>query len=116
MRNYHGLSLNGGYTYSHALGYASDQGTGGGLVLPINSNGNLHSQLYTSTSFDVRHRITVTGTYAIPGRKGFGQILEGWSINSTARIGTVTPWGVIDETTDLGGTVNANDPGSCVTE
>jgi hypothetical protein len=104
MRNYHGLSLNAGYTYSHALGYASDQGTGGGLVLPINSYGNLHSQLYTSTSFDTRHRLTLTGTYAIPGKKGFGQILEGWSINSTARIFTGSPWGVSDVTTDFDGT------------
>jgi hypothetical protein len=107
MRNFRGLSLNTGYTYSHALGYASDQGTGGGLVLPINSNGNLHSQLYTSTAFDVRHRITVTGTYAIPGIKGFGQMLQGWSINSTARIGTGTPWGVTDVTTDFDGTGEA---------
>src|SRR5882672_7897997 len=104
VRNYHGLTLNTGYTYSHALGYASDQGTGGGLVLPINSNGNLHSQLYTSTNFDTRHRVTVTGTYAIPGKKGFGQVLEGWSINATARIFTGSPWGVSDVSTDFDGT------------
>ena len=104
VRNYHGLTVNTGYTYSHALGYASDQGTGGGLVLPINSNGNLHSQLYTSTNFDTRHRVTVTGTYAIPGKKGFGQVLEGWSINATARIFTGSPWGVSDVSTDFDGT------------
>jgi hypothetical protein len=104
VRNYHGLTLNTGYTYSHALGYASDQGTGGGLVLPINTYGNLHSQLYTSTNFDTRHRVTVTGTYAIPGKKGFGQVLEGWSINATARIFTGSPWGVSDVSTDFDGT------------
>jgi hypothetical protein len=104
VRNYHGLTMNVGYTYSHALGYASDQGTGGGLVLPINSNGNLHSQLYTSTNFDTRHRLTLTGTYAIPGKKGFGQILEGWSMNATARLFTGSPWGVSDLTTDFSGT------------
>ncbi len=104
VRNYHGLTLNTGYTYSHALGYASDQGTGGGLVLPINSYGNLHSQLYTSTNFDTRHRLTVTGTYALPGKKGFGQVLEGWSINATARIFTGSPWGVSDVSTDFDGT------------
>ena len=104
VRNYHGLTLNGGYTYSHALGYASDQGTGGGLVMPINTYGNLHSQLYTSTNFDTRHRLTLTGTYTIPGKKGFGQILEGWSINATARLFTGSPWGVSDATTDFDGT------------
>jgi hypothetical protein len=116
MRNYHGLSLNAGYTYSHALGYASDQGTGGGLVLPINSNGNLHSQLYTSTTFDTRHRLTLTGTYTIPGKNGFGQILEGWSINSTARIFTGSPWGVSDLTTDFDGTGEALVQGTFGTE
>src|SRR6266853_168729 len=116
VRNYHGLTLNTGYTYSHALGYASDQGTGGGLVLPINSNGNLHSQLYTSTNFDTRHRLTLTGTYAIPGKKGFGQILEGWSINATGRLFTGSPWGVSDVTTDFGGTGAALVSGSFGTE
>jgi len=30
--------------------------------------------------FDVRHRLTLSITYAIQG-KGFGQVLEGWEIN-----------------------------------
>ena len=33
-RNFHGLTLTTGYTYSHALGESSDQGTSGGLVIP----------------------------------------------------------------------------------
>ena len=76
-RNYHGLTLTGGYTYSHALGESSDQGTSGGLQIPQNSYGNFRSQLYTSTAFDMRDRFTISGTYAIPGRKGFGQLLGG---------------------------------------
>jgi hypothetical protein len=104
MRNYHGLSMTSGYTYSHALGYNSDQGTGGGLVLPINSYGDRHSQMYSSTTFDQRHRWTLSTTYNIPGKKGYGQMLEGWSLNATARISTGTPWGVIDATTDFSGT------------
>jgi len=116
MRNYHGLSLNGGYGYSHALGYNGDQGTGGGLVLPINSNGNMHSQLYSSLVGDTRHHLVLTGTYAIPGKKGFGQILEGWSINGTARVFTGTPWGVTDVTTDFDGTGEALVSGTFGTE
>jgi hypothetical protein len=116
MRNYHGLTFNGGYTYAHALGYASDQGTGGGLVLPINSYGNLHSQLYSSTIFDARHRVTLTGNYLIPGKKGMGQMLEGWSLNATGRIFTGTPWGVSDVTTDFSGTGAALVTGTFGTE
>jgi hypothetical protein len=107
-RNYHGLTLTGGYTYAHSLGESSDQGTSGGLVIPANSYGCFRCQLYTSTAFDMRHRFTISGTYAIPGKKGFGQMLQGWSINTTAVIQTGTPWGVNDTATDFAGVGEAN--------
>jgi Carboxypeptidase regulatory-like domain len=107
-RNYRGLTLTTGYTYSHALGESSDQGTSGGLVIPQNSYGNLRNQLYTSTAFDMRHRLTISGNYAIPGKKGFGQFLEGWSINSAVVVQTGTPWGVNDNSTDFAGIGEAN--------
>ena len=103
-RNLHGLTLTAGYTYGHALAINSGQGTGGSNVVPINSYGSLHSQLYTATTFDVRHRFTISGTYTIPGRKGFGQMLEGWSINGATIIQTGAPWHVADTSTDFAGT------------
>jgi hypothetical protein len=103
MRNYHGLSLTGGYTFSHALADASDQGTGGGNYIPINSYGSVRSQLYAPTSFDIRHRGTISATYNIPGPTKYGQILSGWSINAIALLQTGTPWGVSDTTTDFAG-------------
>ena len=111
-RNYHGLTLTTGYTYSHALGESSDQGTSGGLVIPVNSYGNFKQQLYTSTNFDIRHRLTISGTYNIPGMKTPAQVLEGWSVNFTALIQSGTPWGVNDPTTDFAGTgeVNGRNP------
>jgi hypothetical protein len=51
----------------------------------------------------MRHRFTISGTYAIPGRKGFAQMLQGWSINSATIIQTGTPWGINDTTTDFAG-------------
>jgi hypothetical protein len=107
-RNYRGLTLTTGYTYSHALGESSDQGTSGGLVIPQNSYGSLRNQLYTSTAFDMRHRLTISGSYAIPGKKGLGQIREGWSINSAVVVQTGTPWGVNDTSTDFAGIGEAN--------
>ena len=111
-RNYHGLTLTTGYTYSHALGESSDQGTSGGLAIPVNSYGNFKQQLYTSTNFDIRHRLTISGTYNIPGMKTPAQVLEGWSVNFTALIQSGTPWGVNDPTTDFAGTgeVNGRNP------
>ncbi len=103
-RNYHGISSTVGYTYSHALGESSDQGTSGGLVIPINSYGSNHAQLYRDTTFDMRHRFTMSTTYTIPGVKSPGQLLEGWSVNGILQISTGTPWGVSDSSTDFAGT------------
>jgi hypothetical protein len=107
-RDFHGLTLTTGYTYSHALGESSDQGTSGGLVIPANSYGSLRQQLYTSTAFDMRHRLTISGNYLIPGKKGFGQVLEGWSVNSSVAVSSGTPWGINDTTTDFAGIGEAN--------
>ena len=103
-RNYHGLTLTGGYTFSHALSENSGQGTAGSNSLPINSYGSLHSQLYGPSTFDIRHKFTLSGTYTIPGRKGFGQMLEGWSLNGSAVVQTGAPWHTADSTTDFAGT------------
>jgi hypothetical protein len=98
------LTLTGGYTLSHALSENSGQGTAGSNSLPINSNGNLHAQLYGPSTFDIRHKFTLSGTYTLPGRKGFGQLLEGWSLNGSAVVQTGAPWHTADSTTDFAGT------------
>jgi hypothetical protein len=103
-RNYHGLSFTAGYTYSHALGQASDQGTSGDFPEPLNSYANTRKTLYTSTDFDVRHRFTLSVNYAVPGKKGFGQLLEGWGINSIVIIQSGLPWGAADLSDDFSGT------------
>ncbi len=103
-RNYHGLSFTSGYTFSHALGEGSDQGTSGNLPGPTNSYGNVSQQLYASTDFDIRQRFTFSVNYALPGRKGFAQLLEGWAINSIVLIQSGAPWGLNDGTDDFSGT------------
>jgi hypothetical protein len=102
-RNFHGLSMVAGYTYSHSLdnvGANWDFGYGAGL--PQNSS-NLGGE-YGNSDFDVRHRLTVSLTYAIPGRKGYGQTLEGWEINSIITLQSPQYWGPIDLGTDASGT------------
>jgi hypothetical protein len=103
-RNYHSLSFTSGYTYSHALGDASDQGTSANFPIPTNSYGNIRQQLYANTDFDIRHRFTLSVNYVIPGRKGFGQLLEGWSVNSVAIVTSGLPWGLSDGSDDFSGT------------
>ncbi len=101
QRTSHGLSFIAGYTYSHALDMSSDN-WGASLVQPIN-NANF-GDLYGNSVFDITHNFTFSATYALPGRKGAGQILEGWSLNSILTLQSGMPWGVNDTTTDFSGT------------
>lgn len=102
-RNYHGFTMVAGYTYSHSLddvGANWDFGAGSGI--PQDS---AHPQReYASSDFDIRHRGTLSLTYAIPGKKSFGQLLEGWQLNSIVSLYSAQPWGAIDAGTDISGT------------
>jgi hypothetical protein len=111
QRNSHGLSFTAGYTYSHALDMASDN-WGNTLVIPANNNGNIKKELYGSSVFDIRQRFTLSVTYALPGIKTPGQLLQGWSINSIVTTQTGTPWFVQDLTTDFSGTGEIGEPTS----
>jgi hypothetical protein len=86
-RGYHGLGFVGAYTYSHAL---DDYSTARGIHAPQD---NLHPDLdYGNSDFDQRHHFSFTLNYALPGRKGFGQLLEGWVVNSAVLIQSGLPW------------------------
>ena len=101
-RNYHGLSMVVGYTYSHALDDVSanwDFGYGSGLPQNAHNPGTD----YGNSDFDIRHRFTASLTYAIPGRSGYAQALEGWEINAIATLETPQYWGPIDLGTDAAG-------------
>ena len=102
-RDYHGLTFLTGYTYSHALdnvGANWDFGAGSGL--PMDS---LHPyREYASSDFDMRHRLTLSLTYAVPGIKTWGQLLEGWQVNTIVSVFGAQPWGPIDAGTDISGT------------
>ena len=99
-RNVHGLSFVAGYTYAHALDdVGANWDFGAGLGLPQDST---HPQLeYASSDFDMRHRLTLSVTYAIPGKKSFGQLLEGWQLNSIVTLASAQPWGPIDAGDDV---------------
>ena len=94
-----GLSFTAGYTYAHGLDNGSLNRFG---LNPENSN-NLAGE-YGSSDFDIRHRVTFTVTYNIPGKKGFGQMLEGWQINSIVNYATAQPWQTFDNSDNFSGT------------
>ena len=107
-RNYHGLNTVIGYTYSHSLDdVGANWDFGAGLGLPSNSLN--YQREYASSDFDIRHRLTASITYTIPGKHGYGQILEGWQLNSIVTLASAQPFGVMDAGTDVSGTGELND-------
>ena len=95
----HGLNFTAGYTYGHGL----DNGS-------LNRFGNLPQDSrypaleYGNSDTDIRHRFTLTATYAIPGKKGYGQLLEGWKLNTILNLQSGLPWLVQDQGNDFSGT------------
>jgi Carboxypeptidase regulatory-like domain len=101
-RNFHGLNMVAGYTYSHAsddVGANWDFGYGSGLP----QNAYDVAAEYANSDFDIRQRFTLSLTYAVPGRPGYGQMLEGWEINSITTLQSPQFWGPMDEGTDAAG-------------
>ena len=105
-RTSHGLSFLAAYTYSHALDMVSGENSSAN-PFPIDS---YHVRLdYGNSDNDIRHRFTFSPTYAIPGRKAPGQMLQGWTISSIITLQSGLPWYPTDETSDLTGTNGFND-------
>jgi Carboxypeptidase regulatory-like domain/TonB dependent receptor len=94
----HGLSFIAGYTFAHGLDTGTLNRTG---YLPQDST-NPGAE-YGNSDFDIRHRFTFTVTYAIPGIHGFGQLLEGWKLNSIINYQTAQPWQANDFGNDFRG-------------
>jgi hypothetical protein len=95
----HAESFIAGYTYAHGLDNGSLNRFG---LIPQNSM-NTGAE-YASSDFDIRHRLTVTATYNVPGRDGFGQLLKGWQLNTIVSMQTPQPWTVSDSTFNFSGT------------
>jgi len=107
-RDYHGFTFLMGYTYSHALdNVGANWDFGAGLGLPMNSMRAPNE--YASSDFDMRNRFTLSLTYAIPGIKTWGQLLEGWQVNTIISVYGAQPWGPIDAGTDVSGTGELTD-------
>ena len=95
----HGIDFTAGYTYGHGLDNGSLSRFGG---LPQNSLDPAAE--YASSDYDTRHRFTFEASYALPGKKGFGQLLEGWKMNGIWTIATGQPWLVDDSTNNFSNT------------
>ena len=100
----HGLNFTAGYTYGHGLDDGSENRFG-----PLPQDSRNPRAEYASSDFDVRNRFTFTAGYEIPGRKGFGQLLEGWKINSIVSVQSAQPWNIADTNNNFSGTAENQD-------
>jgi hypothetical protein len=103
QRPYHGVSFLLGYTYSHALDQASDNRA------PQAMDSTHPGREYGSSDFDIRHRFTLALTYNIPGIRSWGQLAEGWALNSILTLQTGQPWNVVDTGNDFSRTGEGGD-------
>lgn len=99
QRAAHGLSFLASYTYSHSL---DDDSYNIGQFLPQDSTNPALD--YASSDFDIKHRFTLSITYAIPGKQSPWQLLQGWELNSVVTLQTGQPWYGNDQTNNISGT------------
>ena len=102
-RNFHGLSMVAGYTYSHALddvGANWDFGYGSGLA----------PERLTTRARNMRTAISMCVTASrsrspmpFPARRAMHRVLEGWELNSIITLQSPQHWGAMDEGTDAAG-------------
>jgi hypothetical protein len=106
QRSYHGVSFLAGYTYSHSLDDVSTIAASNPFRPEDVNNPKLE---YGNSDYDIRHRFTFSLTYVLPGKKSFGQLLEGWQVNSIVTLQSGLPWGVMDNSDDFAGTGELKD-------
>jgi hypothetical protein len=103
----HGLSMNLGYTWSHAMDTSADS-NGGGTAMWQN-----HLKLdYGSANWDIRNRFVGSLTYAFPDFAGKAlwerEVLGGWQANSILTFSSGMPMNI----TIPNGNANVDEAGS----
>jgi hypothetical protein len=84
-RNFHGLSSVLGYTYGRALEISSDNTTTASDTYNIALD-------YGNGRNDLKHRMTLSTVYQVPGVMGYFGLLNGWRLNSVLRWQSGSHW------------------------
>jgi hypothetical protein len=98
QRNSHGLTTQIAYTLASAKTTQSSDSDGP----PFLKDSTNVSSSYANMVEPLQH-LGITVTYDIPGKKGFGQMLEGWSINSAINLMSGTGVDTADYINDFAG-------------
>jgi Carboxypeptidase regulatory-like domain/TonB dependent receptor len=103
QRTSRGLYFVAGYTFAHSIDDSSGNRSFGiqNSYDPAAERGN--------SDTDIRHRFTLATTYELPSRSGYGQMLQGWRLNSIFTAQTGMPVDFYDSSDDISGTGEFND-------
>ena len=98
-----GLNMTANYTYSHAIDNLSSTFSTGSTNLDLGLLDPFNPRLDRGDSdFDLRHRISVGGTWEVPFARStrgvFKQIADGWTLSSIFVAHTGTPFTIFDST------------------
>lgn len=77
-RSFHGLTVSGSYTLASAHTTQSGESDN----FPFLKDSTHVASSYAPMNSTPMHHFGITLSYAIPGKKGYGQLLQGWSINT----------------------------------
>jgi hypothetical protein len=103
QRNWHGITQQINYTWSHTLDDASD----GQDYVPHagqpNDSTNPHFSNYGPSNFDVRNHFIWTLEYAFPKAHALGRLGEGWIVSSVVTIQSGHPWELVNNIDDYDG-------------
>ena len=103
MRNWHGLTQQASYNWSHSIDDASDgQDYVPHAGQPNDSSNPFHSNRGNS-NFDTRHHFVWTLSYAFPKWDSLGRIGEGWTASSVVSIISGHPFEVSETADDYDG-------------
>ncbi|HUJ41183.1 MAG TPA: TonB-dependent receptor [Candidatus Acidoferrales bacterium] len=103
QRNWHGLTQQINYTWSHSIDDASD----GQDFVPHagqpNDSTNPSASNKGPSNFDVRHHFVWTLAYQLPKVASWGKLGEGWLVSSVVTIQSGHPFEVVDAGDDYDG-------------
>jgi hypothetical protein len=95
QRNFHGLTMKENYSF------AKDLATTKGGNSPFVQDGRNVAAYYGP--YTPNHHLGITAIYAVPGKKSWGHMLEGWEVNSSVNLQSGPPVNPSDATDDFAG-------------
>ncbi len=105
----HGLQLDADYAYAKSLDQVSNGDYADGSAnqtYPVDNRTE-----YGPSDYDIRHRITVTGLWQLPGYHNgaglLGEVLSGWQLNGIYTFHTGFPWTPVVSRLDTNGPVSS---------